>query len=105
MNKEQLCKACHISKRTAVFLLENGLIPYIDTGRGLLGTCKMCNQAGNNKTAGFSSLKSLLLRRSSAFSCQTHIPACFCGPFFCTCLFTISVIWSNVNVLPLFALA
>ncbi len=33
MNKEQLCKACHISKRTAVFLLENGLIPYLDTGK------------------------------------------------------------------------
>ena len=33
MSKEQFCKACHISKRTALFLLENGLIPYIDTGK------------------------------------------------------------------------
>ncbi len=33
MSKEQLCKACHISKRTALFLLENGLIPHIDTGK------------------------------------------------------------------------
>lgn len=33
MSKEQLCKACHISKRTALFLLRNDLIPHTDTGK------------------------------------------------------------------------
>jgi len=33
MNKEQLRKLCHISKRTALFLLETGLLPSTNTGK------------------------------------------------------------------------
>ncbi len=33
MNKEQLCKACHISKKTALYLLKYNLIPHTDSGR------------------------------------------------------------------------
>ena len=29
----QLYKICHIAKRTAVYLLDHGIIPYIDTGK------------------------------------------------------------------------
>ena len=30
---DQLCRVCHISKRKAKWLLENGVIPCEDTGR------------------------------------------------------------------------
>lgn len=33
MNKEQLRKACHISKRTALYLLQFNLIPHTSTGK------------------------------------------------------------------------
>ena len=33
MNKEQLRKACHISKRTAHYLLQFNLIPHVCTGK------------------------------------------------------------------------
>ena len=33
MSKEQFCKACHISKRTALHLLQNDLIPYESNGK------------------------------------------------------------------------
>ena len=33
MNKEQLYKACHISKRTALYLLQSGLIPNVYSGK------------------------------------------------------------------------
>ncbi len=33
MNKEQLCKACHISKKTALYLLKYNLIPHTDSGK------------------------------------------------------------------------
>ena len=33
ITKEQLYKVCHISKRTALFLLESGLIPCKDSGK------------------------------------------------------------------------
>lgn len=33
VSKEQLCKICHISKRKATWLLENGFIPCTDTGK------------------------------------------------------------------------
>ena len=33
LSKEQFCKACHISKRTALYLLANDLIPHIDNGK------------------------------------------------------------------------
>ena len=33
MNKEQLRKACHISKRTAHYLLKFNLIPHVCTGK------------------------------------------------------------------------
>lgn len=33
VSKEQLCQICHISKRKAAWLLENGLIPCSDTGK------------------------------------------------------------------------
>ena len=33
MNKEQLCKACHISKLTALYLLQYDLIPHRDSGK------------------------------------------------------------------------
>ncbi len=33
MNKEQLCKACHISKKTALYLLKYNLITHTDSGR------------------------------------------------------------------------
>ena len=33
MNKEQLRRACHISKRTALYLLQSGLIPCETTGK------------------------------------------------------------------------
>ena len=33
MNKEQLYKVCHISKRTAQYLLQSGLIPNTYTGK------------------------------------------------------------------------
>ncbi|MDL2294895.1 helix-turn-helix domain-containing protein [Ruminococcaceae bacterium OttesenSCG-928-D13] len=33
MNKEQLRKVCHISKRTALYLLQSGLIPCTTTGK------------------------------------------------------------------------
>jgi len=31
MNKEDLYRVCHVSKRTALFYLEGGLIPYVDS--------------------------------------------------------------------------
>lgn len=33
MNKEQMRKACHISKRTALYLLQYNLIPNMTTGK------------------------------------------------------------------------
>ena len=33
MNKEQLRKVCHISKRTAHYLLQFNLIPHVCTGK------------------------------------------------------------------------
>ena len=33
LSGDQLCRVCHISKRKAKWLLENGVIPYEDTGR------------------------------------------------------------------------
>lgn len=33
VTKEQLYKICHISKRTARYLLQSGIIPYIDSGK------------------------------------------------------------------------
>ena len=33
LSKEQFRKVCHISKRTALFLLEFDLVPHIDTGK------------------------------------------------------------------------
>ena len=33
ISKEQLCKICHISKKTAFFLLTNNIIPNEDTGK------------------------------------------------------------------------
>jgi len=33
MTKDQMYKVCHISKKTCLFLLENGLVPCIDSGK------------------------------------------------------------------------
>lgn len=33
MTKNQMYKVCHISKKTCLFLLENGLVPCIDSGK------------------------------------------------------------------------
>ncbi len=33
MSKDQMYRACHISKKTCLFLLENGLVPCIDSGK------------------------------------------------------------------------
>lgn len=33
ISKEQICKACHISKRVAKVYLDNGIIPCVNTGR------------------------------------------------------------------------
>ena len=33
LSMEQLCKVCHIAKRTAAYLLKSGIIPAIDTRR------------------------------------------------------------------------
>ena len=33
MNKEQMRIACHISKQTALYLLQNDLIPHTCTGK------------------------------------------------------------------------
>jgi len=33
MNKEQFTKLCHLSKRTALYLLESGLLPSTNTGK------------------------------------------------------------------------
>ncbi len=33
LSKEQLCKVAHMSKRTALFLLQNGIIPSVNTGK------------------------------------------------------------------------
>lgn len=32
-SKEQFCKLCHISKATALYLIQSGLVPVIDTGK------------------------------------------------------------------------
>ena len=33
MTKDQMYKVCHISKKTCLFLLENGLVPCMDSGK------------------------------------------------------------------------
>ena len=33
MTKDQMYRVCHISKKTCLFLLENGLVPCIDSGK------------------------------------------------------------------------
>jgi hypothetical protein len=33
MTKEQMYRVCHISKKTCLFLLENGLVPCVDSGK------------------------------------------------------------------------
>lgn len=48
VSKEQLCQICHISKRKAAWLLENGLIPCSDTGKKTKALC--ARNSGGGKT-------------------------------------------------------
>lgn len=47
LSKEQFYKECHIAKRTALWLIQSGLVPAIDTGRR---TCRYLIARGDVET-------------------------------------------------------
>lgn len=47
LSKEQFYKECHIAKRTALWLIQSGLVPAIDTGRR---TCRYLIAKGDVET-------------------------------------------------------